>query len=153
MANKLERNQPGATLIIGSGALGTDAADRARGARIADIEMAGGPDTGQIAYAVSSSGDFRGMRNRLFAISWNALTLETNSGCFILDISKEHLEDAPGFNKDNRPSMADQSRAVETHAYYGAQPYWADMHQPERNSTARFNRAVFFGGRDSCSRC
>ena len=83
--------------------------------------------SGRVAYAVLSTGGFLGIGDKLFAIPWNALTLDTDSECFILDISKERLESAPGFDKDSWPSMADQSWATETHSYYGTQPYWEDM--------------------------
>lgn len=44
--------------------------------------------------------------------------------CFILDVSKERLEQAPGFDKDHWPTMADEIWAREVHTYYSARPYW-----------------------------
>src|SRR5512145_2436437 len=63
---------------------------------------------GKIAYAVMSSGGLLGVGNKLFAIPWSALTLDTDNKCFILDVDKQRLKDAPGFDKDHWPSMADQ---------------------------------------------
>ena len=80
--------------------------------------------TGRIAYAVLSSGGFLGIGDKLFAIPWRALTLDTDNHCFVLDVSKERLEQAPGFDKDNWPSMADETWAVNVHSYYGTTPYW-----------------------------
>jgi sporulation protein YlmC with PRC-barrel domain len=87
--------------------------------------------TGRIAYAVLSFGGFLGMGNKLFAIPWSALTLDTDRKCFILNVTKERLDSAPGFDKDHWPSMADSTWATDLHSYYNARPYWAD----ERSST------------------
>lgn len=79
---------------------------------------------GRIAYAVLSVGGFLGIGNRLFAVPWAALTLDTDNKRFLLDISKERLENAPGFDKEHWPSMADPTLATQLHEYYGVQPYW-----------------------------
>ena len=79
---------------------------------------------GRIAYAVLSFGGFLGLGNKLFAIPWSALTLDTTNHGFILDASKEQLEAAPGFDKDHWPSMADRTWATDIHAYYDVPPYW-----------------------------
>ena len=79
---------------------------------------------GRIAYAVMSSGGFLGIGDKLFAIPWSALTLDTDNKCFILDVDKQRLENAPGFDKDHWPSMADETWAREVHEYYGQRAYW-----------------------------
>ncbi len=38
---------------------------------------------------------------------------------FTLDVSKDRLENAPGFDKDNWPDMSDQAWARDIHTYYG----------------------------------
>lgn len=81
---------------------------------------------GRIAYAVLSSGGFLGMGDKLFAIPWGALILDTDRKCFILDVDKDRLKNAPGFDKDHWPSMADTTWANEIHAYYGQRGYWQD---------------------------
>lgn len=80
--------------------------------------------SGRVAYAVLSSGGFLGMGDRLFAIPWSALTLDITRKCFILDVDAERLKNAPGFDKDHWPSMADVTWAREVHAYYGQRNYW-----------------------------
>lgn len=79
---------------------------------------------GRIAYAVMSSGGFLGMGEKLFAIPWSALTLDTDNKCFVLDVDKQRLKDAPGFDKDSWPSMADTEFDTRVHSYYGTRPYW-----------------------------
>ncbi|MFH0343702.1 MAG: hypothetical protein ACHBNF_16615 [Chromatiales bacterium] len=50
--------------------------------------------------------------------------LDADSKQFILDVPKERLDSAPGFDKDHWPSMADQRWGTEIHSFYGTQPYW-----------------------------
>ena len=90
--------------------------------------------TGRIAYAVLSFGGFLGMGSKLFAIPWGALTLDAREHGFILDASKEKLENAEGFDKDHWPSMADPTWASEIHAYYNVAPYWDDDELDVRRS-------------------
>ena len=79
--------------------------------------------TGRVAYAVLSYGGFLGMGNKLFAVPWKALTLDTANKRFVLDVAQERLESAPGFDKDQWPDMADTTWAKEVHDYYGVTPY------------------------------
>jgi sporulation protein YlmC with PRC-barrel domain len=78
--------------------------------------------SGQVCYAVLSFGGFLGMGKKLFAVPWNALTLDTENKRFVLNVEKDRLKDAPGFEKDHWPNMADQSWAKEIHSYYGTEP-------------------------------
>ncbi len=80
--------------------------------------------SGRVAYAVLSSGGILGMGDKLFAIPWSALTLDTENKCFILNVDAELVQNAPGFDKDHWPSMADSTWANEIHAYYGQRNYW-----------------------------
>ncbi|MFC3111449.1 PRC-barrel domain-containing protein [Undibacterium arcticum] len=79
--------------------------------------------TGRVSYAVLSFGGFLGMGEKLFAVPWNALTLDTVNKRFILKVDKERLKDAPGFDPDHWPDMANPTWANEIHSYYGTQPY------------------------------
>src|SRR5512142_1244172 len=63
--------------------------------------------SGRIAYAVLSFGGFMGMGDKLFAIPWEALTLDEDEKHFVLNVDKEKLEKAPGFDKDKWPDMAE----------------------------------------------
>ena len=75
--------------------------------------------TGKVAYAVLSFGGFLGMGEKLFAVPWTALTLDTENKRFTLNVTKERLESAPGFDKDSWPNMADPTWADGIHTYYG----------------------------------
>ncbi|MCB2209542.1 PRC-barrel domain-containing protein [bacterium] len=76
-------------------------------------------DSGRIAYAVLSFGGFLGLGDKLFAIPWSALEVDLKEECFRLDIEKETLEEAPGFNKDNWPEAKDFGMVTTVYAYYG----------------------------------
>ena len=75
--------------------------------------------SGSVAYAVLSCGGFLGMGDRLFAVPWNALTLDTVNQCFLLNMDADRLKNAPGFNKDEWPNMADPTWEKSVHTYYG----------------------------------
>jgi sporulation protein YlmC with PRC-barrel domain len=80
--------------------------------------------TGRVAYAVLSFGGFLGMGNKLFALPWDALTLDEDKKEFVLNVDKQKLENAPGFDKDNWPDMANITWGASIYTYYGKQPYW-----------------------------
>ena len=85
------------------------------------IDMA----TGKVAYAVLSFGGLLGLGDKLFAVPWAALTLDTVNKRFTLNVPKEVLKNAPGFEKHRWPSMSDQTWASGVHKFYGT-PYRAD---------------------------
>ncbi len=87
-------------------------------------------DSGRIAYAVLSFGGFLGLGDKLFAIPLEALVLDEDNKQFILDIDKEKLENAPGFNKDHWPDMADPLFGKEIYGYYGYEPFWETRETP-----------------------
>lgn len=82
-------------------------------------------DLGRIAYAVLSFGGFLGLGDKLFAIPWDALQLDAEEERFVLDVDKEMLEDAPGFNKDDWPETIERQWLGEVYTFYGYDPYWA----------------------------
>jgi sporulation protein YlmC with PRC-barrel domain len=75
--------------------------------------------SGKVVYAVLSFGGFLGMGEKLFAVPWSALTLDTINKRFILKVNKEQLKDAPGFDADKWPDMADPAWNNEINSYYG----------------------------------
>lgn len=73
---------------------------------------------GSVSYAVVSYGGFLGMGDKLFAVPFEALTVDPDHHAFILDASKEQLEKAPGFDKDNWPNFADPQFADTLRTFY-----------------------------------
>jgi sporulation protein YlmC with PRC-barrel domain len=80
--------------------------------------------SGRVAYAVVSFGGFLGIGDKLFAVPWNALRIDEGEHEFVLNIDRKTLENAPGFNKDSWPDMADPTFGVAIHQHYGSTPYW-----------------------------
>jgi sporulation protein YlmC with PRC-barrel domain len=75
--------------------------------------------TGKVAYAVMSSGGVLSIGEKLFAVPWEALTLDTVHKRFTMDMDLEKIENAPGFDTDHWPDMADQQWQSQVHGYYG----------------------------------
>ncbi len=80
---------------------------------------------GRLAYAVLSFGGFMGMGTKLFAMPWKAFEFSSTEQKLILNVDKEKLETAPGFEKDSKwPDFADRTWGSGIHNYYGYEPYW-----------------------------
>lgn len=90
--------------------------------KVADIML--DVRAGRVAYAVVSSGGVRGLGDKLLAVPWNALVLDAERKCFVLPVATGQVRDAPGFDRDRWPAMADPDWAEALHAYYGSSPYW-----------------------------
>jgi sporulation protein YlmC with PRC-barrel domain len=78
----------------------------------------------RIAYVVVSFGGFLGLGDKLFAIPWEAMSIDTDEHCFVLDVDKDQLDAAYGFDKDNWPLFADRAWGLDVHSRYGVEPYW-----------------------------
>lgn len=81
-------------------------------------------DHGRIAYAVLSFGGFLGIGDKYFAIPWESLQLDKENHRFVLDVDKEKLENAPGFDKNNWPGTPDNEFVGRVYDYYGKNRYW-----------------------------
>jgi sporulation protein YlmC with PRC-barrel domain/hemerythrin-like domain-containing protein len=81
-------------------------------------------ETGRIGYMVLSFGGFLGLGDKLFAVPWKALHTDPERRDFILDVDKDQLKNAPGFDKNNWPDMTSPEWGESIHTYYGQVPYW-----------------------------
>jgi len=78
--------------------------------------------TGHVRYAALSFGGALGVGNKLFAVPWNALTYKYTGdkyNHFLLNVDKEKLKSAPGFDKNQWPDVADPKWGASIDAYYG----------------------------------
>jgi len=81
--------------------------------------------SGRIAYAVVSFGGFLGMGEKLFAVPWGAFSQpKADKETFILNVDKERLTNAPGFDPHNWPQMASREWVTSLYSYYNVPPYW-----------------------------
>jgi hypothetical protein len=83
--------------------------------------------SGRIAYAVLSFGGFLGMGDKYFAIPWRAFHFDLAKKHAVLNLDKKRLENAPGFDKDNWPNLADQQWGATIYKHYGYTPYWDEL--------------------------
>ena len=115
---------PGPALMGANTLLGNDVYNK-DGEDLGDIkEFMLDMASGKIAYAVLSFGGLLGMGDKLFAVPWHAVTFDTANKRFTLNVPKDKLKDAPGFDKNKWPSMADKAWATGVHHFYGT-PYEA----------------------------
>ena len=89
-------------------------------------------NNGRVAYAALSLGGFLGMSDKLFAVPWQALSPIPDEQAFILDVPKNVLEKAEGFDKDKYPTTREE--LSRTYTYYGYQPYWETGRMRHRNA-------------------
>jgi sporulation protein YlmC with PRC-barrel domain len=78
-------------------------------------------DTGTVNYAVLSFGGFLGLGDKYFAIPFEAFTVNTTTEKFVLNVSKDRLENAPGFDKDNWPKTSDSKYWDNLYNHYGVE--------------------------------
>lgn len=81
----------------------------------------------RVSYLVLSFGGFLGLGDKYFAIPWEAFTIDTDEQTFVLDVQKEKLENAPGFDKENWPTNADHGYISSVYEYYGYRPHWENI--------------------------
>jgi sporulation protein YlmC with PRC-barrel domain len=111
--------------IMGASTLKGDKVVNAAGEDLGKVqEIMIDTPTGRVAYVVLSFGGFLGMGDKLFAIPWDRFSLDEENKQFVLNIDREKLEKAPGFDKDNWPDMAETSWGTRIYTYYGSRPYW-----------------------------
>jgi len=78
---------------------------------------------GKIEYVVIEYGGFLGMGEKFFAVPFNVLKIDTSRHAFILNQSKEVLENAPGFDKDHWPE-------TNSHGMEKSSMYWGSFMGP-----------------------
>jgi hypothetical protein len=110
---------PATKVVIGSKVVNQQNEDLGK---IEDIVL--DADAGRIAYAVLSFGGFLGLGDKYFAIPWEAFSFNPSDRYFVLNLDKRLLENAPGFDKDNWPNLADVTWGTQIFKHYGYRPYW-----------------------------
>jgi PRC-barrel domain len=116
---------PAKKTVIGSNVVNAQNEDLGK---IEDLVLDAG--AGRIAYAVLSFGGFLGMGDKYFAIPWNAFHFNLPEKRAVLNVDKKLLENAPGFDKDNWPNMADSVWGNSIYKHYGYAPYWEEAPPP-----------------------
>ena len=127
LTSKIKKTDPDKRFrsVLAASTLAGDSVRNAAGEDLGKIdEIMIDIPSGRVAYAVLSFGGFLGMGDKLFAVPWSALKVDEDEKCFILNVDKQTIEKAPGFDKNNWPDMSDQTLGLELSAYYKVEPYW-----------------------------
>jgi sporulation protein YlmC with PRC-barrel domain len=128
--------------VLSASTLAGDAVRNAAGENLGKVdEIMIDLTSGRVAYAVLSFGGILRMGNKLFAVPWEVLTVDEDQKCFILNVDKTTLENAPGFDKDNWPDMADPTWGHQIYGHYGRRPYW-DTEALEGEAARRRSRGA-----------
>jgi len=110
--------------VKASSIIGTDVVNP-KGDSLGDVkEVVIDPRTGRVAYAVVSFGGFLSMGEKLFAIPFSAFEYNVTKNEYVLDVSKERLKAAPGFDPDHWPKMSEEKWNRDVYKYYERPPYW-----------------------------
>jgi sporulation protein YlmC with PRC-barrel domain len=80
-------------------------------------------ESGRIAYAVISFGSGFMHSGKLFAVPWASLAVDQEDKQLILNVTREMLETAEGFDKEEWPDMADPAFRNRTYTHYGIEPW------------------------------
>ena len=102
------------------------------------------PNDGSITYAVLEAGGFLGLGEKFFAIPWRAFQTVADDDKdkddkgeidkLILNVDKDRMQNAPGFDKDNWPNMADTQWGQTIHSFYGQDDYWKERQAMRQGS-------------------
>ncbi len=115
----INKTGPGPALMGANTLIGEDVVNT-QDENLGDIkEIMLDVQTGKVAYAVLSFGGVFGIGEKLFVVPWKALTLDTINKNFVLNVSKEQLKNAPGFDKDDWPDMNDSTWTSQVNSFYG----------------------------------
>jgi sporulation protein YlmC with PRC-barrel domain len=97
----------------------------AKGESVAEInDLVLDPRTGKVRYAAVTYGGFLGLGDKLFAVPFEAFTVQADPDdadevILVLNINEQMLENAQGFDQDNWPNFGDKSFTDQLDKRYG----------------------------------
>ncbi|MBT9520134.1 MAG: PRC-barrel domain-containing protein [Dechloromonas sp.] len=107
-------------IVLSASSLSSDDVYNPKGEKLGSIkDLMLDIQSGKVCYAVLSFGGFLSLGEKLFAVPWSALTVDTENKRLVMDTDEERLKNAPGFDTDNWPNMADATWEKTVHGYYG----------------------------------
>jgi len=78
-------------------------------------------DEGRISFAILGYGGFLGIGQNLVAVPITSFSYAEEPRHFVLDATKEDIQDAPLFSKKD---LDNPDWANDFYRYFGQQPYW-----------------------------
>jgi hypothetical protein len=73
---------------------------------------------GQAVFAVLSFGGFLGMGDRHYPLPWSILRYDTNRGGYVVNLSREQLDDAPSYGREEEPNWGDPAWGTRVSSHY-----------------------------------
>lgn len=87
--------------------------------------------SGKIAYGILTFGGVLGIGHKLFAIPWEAFRVDSERERLVLDVSRERLKDAPGFDEKHWPDFGDPAYADQLGRHYTSPTREREILHPE----------------------
>lgn len=110
-------------LIAGSRVQGTAVYNRS-GDRLGTLEdVMLDKLSGRVAFAVLSFGGFLGIGENHHPLPWSALSYDTRLGGYVVDLTRDALENAPHLRPGDVVELEDEDYGRRVHDHYKA-PYW-----------------------------
>lgn len=75
---------------------------------------------GRVDYTVLSFGGFLGMVGKLFAVPFELLDFDLENERVLLDVDRETIQGAPGFDETDWPDTTDEAWHTEIHDHWGS---------------------------------
>ena len=74
--------------------------------------------SGQVMYAVMSSGGFLGIGESYHPLPWGILNYDPEEGGYVVDLDRNSLQGAPYYTGTNEPNWSDRSWGQKVHEHY-----------------------------------
>jgi hypothetical protein len=79
--------------------------------------------SGKVSYAVLKFGGFLGIGDEHYPLPWSRLDYDEALGGYRVDITREQLEGAPRYDRDDDAYWS-ADNGLRLYEYYGVPPYW-----------------------------
>jgi sporulation protein YlmC with PRC-barrel domain len=134
MTIKTETERPATNIVKSTEAIGMDV-HNTQNDNLGDInDLVIDVNRAQVVYTVLGFGGVLGVGEKLFAVPWQSLKLDRADKKFVLNVDKDKLKNAPGFDRDKWPDMTDTNWSQNIYAFYGAQPDWVYGYSGQGNT-------------------
>jgi hypothetical protein len=80
--------------------------------------------SGRIAYGVVALDRAPQWSERVIAIPWNAMHLDSRAEHMCVNALRDWIQRAPSMQADAMPNLLDHECAVLIHSFFGTKPYW-----------------------------
>ena len=93
------------------------------------------PATTRIQYVAVTYGGFLGLGDKLFAVPIQAIHVQQDPDhqghvLLVMDVTKEQMNGAKGFDESNWPNFSDSNFAGELHRRYNTEAHWNSVANP-----------------------